>query len=151
MLKCLLPMKLTQKISQKHFIISHLLILIVGLIFLGGLYYILNIRYQASSKPFSAGPVTNLPKTLSLNLDHPDDNSLVYQSTTLISGTTIPNEDVLIYTDSQNMVIKSKKDGSFSSTLDLSIGENKVTVMVFDNTGKSKKEERMIYYSKEQL
>lgn len=144
-------MKLNKNLSTKQFIISQILLLIVGLTFLFGLFYILNIQYQISNKPFLNGPVTTTPKSLRLDLDHPDDDTLVFQDSILISGKTSPSKEVLIFTDTQNTVINSKKDGSFSLSLNLNEGENKITVVVFDQTGDSRSIERTVYYSKEKI
>jgi len=144
-------MKLNKKLSAGQFILSHFLILIVGLIFLSGLYYILNIQYQKSSNPFLNGPVTTTPKTLRLDLDHPDDDSLTYSSSIIVSGKTAPLKDVLIFTDSQNLVITSKKDGSFSTILDLDEGVNRIVAAVFDATGDTRSVERSVYYSREKI
>lgn len=151
MLKCFGIMKPAKKLSAKQFIISHLLILVVGLMFLFGLYYILNIQYQSSSNPFLSGPVTTAPKTLRLDLDHPDDDSLTHSSSIIVSGQTAPLKEVLIYTDSQDLVITSKKDGSFSTVLNLDEGVNRIVAAVFDATGDTKSAERTIYYSKEKI
>ena len=114
-------------------------------------YYILNIQYQKHDRPFLNGPVTTLPKTLRLDLDHPDDMSLTFQSSILVSGQAGPDREVLIFTDSQNLVLKSKNDGSFSVSLNLDEGENRIVAVVFDATGDSRSSERTIYYSKEKI
>ncbi len=144
-------MKLNKKIPTKHFIFSQILILIIGVAFLAGLYYILNIQYHHSTNPFLNGPVTTLPKSLRLSLDQPDDDSLTFQNSVIVSGQTAPAKDILIFTDSQNMMIQSKKDGSFSTVLNLDEGVNKITTVVFDATGDSRSLERTVYYSKEKL
>lgn len=140
-----------KKLSLKAFIISQVLILIIGLLFLGSLYYILNIQYQKSSNPFANGPVTTPPKTLVLDLSQPDEDSLVFKSYILVSGQTSPGKEVLVFTDSQNLVTKSKLNGSFSTTLELEEGVNKITVVAFDNNGESKQIQRTLYYSKEKI
>lgn len=144
-------MKLSKKIPAKHFYLSQILILIIGLALLAGLYYILNIQYQKPNNPFLAGPVTTAPKTLRLTLDNPDDDSLVFQSSVIVSGQTAPLKDVLIFTDSQDLVISSKKDGSFSTVINLDEGVNKITAVVFDATGDSRSVERTVFYSKDKL
>lgn len=144
-------MKLNKKLSTQQFILSHLFILIIGLTFLFGLYYILNIQYRKLDNPFQNGPITTLPKTLRLDLDYPDDMSLSFQSSTLVSGQTSPQSEILIFTDSQDIVINSKKDGSFSTLINLDEGENKITAVVFDPTGDFRKAERTVYYSKEKI
>ncbi len=151
MLKWTLSMKLKKKLSSKNFIVSHILILIVGLIFLGGLYYILNIQYKTSSDPFSAGPVTSKPKSFTLTLDQPADETLSYQVSILLSGKTSPRLQVLISTDTDDQVMESKSDGSFSVTLNLDEGVNNIKVAVFDLTGDIRETERLVYYSKEKL
>lgn len=140
-----------KKLSTKHFIISQIVILTCGLTFLFGLFYILNIQYQQSNKPFLNGPVTSLPKTLRMDLDHPDDDSLTFQKSIVVSGKTTPQREVLIFTNSQDKVITSKKDGSFSIVLDLDEGENKIVAVVFDILGDTKTAERSVYFSKEQI
>jgi len=144
-------MKLGRKLSTKFFIVSNLLILIIGLIFLFALHYILNIQYQKPSNPFMGGPVTTPPKTLRLDLDNPDSDTLTFQPSILISGKTSPLKEILIFTDSQNLVISSKKDGSFSQVLNLDEGENNITLTVFDTKGDARSETRTVYYSKEKL
>ena len=144
-------MKLSTKLSTKHFILSHILIFLAGLIFLGGLYYILNIQYQKPKGLFTGGPVTTLPKSLRLDLDQPDQDSLSNSESIIVSGKTGPGKEVLISTNTEDLVIKSKVDGSFSTLLNLDEGVNKITAVVFDTTGDSRSTERTVYYSKEKL
>ncbi len=140
-----------KRLSTKYFIFSQIAILFSGLLFLLGLYYILNIQYQKPANPFLNGPVTTLPKTLKLDLDDPENMTLTFQDSILISGHATPAKEVLIFTDSQNLVVKSKADGSFSTLLDLGEGVNNITVVVFDTTGDIKEAERTVYYSKEKI
>ncbi|MBI2196940.1 hypothetical protein HYU45_05020 [Candidatus Daviesbacteria bacterium] len=144
-------MKLTKKLSTKQFFISQILLLSFGLIFLAGLYYILNIQYQKPKGPFLAGPITTAPKTLRLDLDQPEQDSLFYSPEVLVSGKTGPGSLVLISTENFDSVIKSKPDGSFSTVLSLDEGVNKITAATFDSTGDSRSAERTVYYSKEKL
>lgn len=144
-------MKLGIKLSAKQFIISQFLILVGGLIFILGLYYILNIQNISPISPFAGGPVTTRPKTLRLDLDQPDDDTLSFQSSILISGKTASRAEVLILTDTQNLVLTSNLDGSFSTVLNLEQGVNEVTVVVFDRSGDSRSLEKSVYYSKEKL
>lgn len=144
-------MKLDKKLSGKHFTISILCILLAGLLFIFALYYLLNIQYQKPKKIFLNGPVTSVPKSLILNLDQPDDDTLTFQSSIIISGKTAPSSDVLISTDSKDLVIKSKMDGSFSTVLNLDEGLNKIMAVVFDSSGDSRSVQKSVYYSKEKI
>ncbi len=91
------------------------------------------------------------PKSLILDLDQPGDNLLTFQSSIIGSGKTAPAIDILISTDSNDLVIKSKIDGSFSTVLNLDESVNRITVAVFDATGDSRAAERTVYFSKEKI
>lgn len=150
MLKLLL-MKFNQKISLRIFIISHILILTGSLIFLGWLYFVLYLEYKPSLSSLGERIFTQKPKTKILDLDQPSDDSLSFDSSILVSGKTTPNVEVLIFSDSQDLVVKSKGDGSFTANLDLDEGVNKIFAVTFDENGQSKSVERLIYYSKGKL
>lgn len=143
--------KLTKKLTTKQFVLSQILILLVGLVFLGGLYYILNIEFQQPKGKFAQGPVTTSPKTLRIDLDQPDEDALFFESEIIVSGKVGPNSQVLIFSESEDLVIKSKPDGKFSTILKLDEGPNKITAVVFDTTGDFRLVERNVYYSKEKL
>lgn len=142
---------LNKKISKKTFVFFNILILILGLTFLVGLYYILNIQYQNLQTPFEKGPVTTLPKILRLEVQQPDNDIASYQGSIIVSGKTSPFVDVLIYSDTQNISLKSQPDGSFSTVFNLDEGVNQITIAVFDATGDSKSDTRSVYYSKEKI
>ncbi|MEK7617115.1 MAG: hypothetical protein AAB414_03600 [Patescibacteria group bacterium] len=144
-------MKLTKKLTTKQFVISQVAIFIISLIFLGGLYYILNVQYSQPKNRFAQGPVTIPPKTLRIDLDQPEEDTLVFDGEIIISGKTGPNLEVLIITDSEDLVVKSKPDGKFSTILKLDEGPNKITTAVFDAAGDSRSVERNVYYSKEKI
>ena len=110
-----------------------------------------NIQYQKPKDLFLNGPVTTLPKSLRLDLDQPDQDVLSFSSSIIVSGTTGPSKDVLISTDTNDFVIQSKVDGSFSTVLNLDEGINRIAVAVFDSTGDSRVAERTVYYSKEKI
>lgn len=144
-------MKLTRQLSGKEFVIYHILILAAGLCFIFGLYYILNIQYRQEQKPFQAGPVTTRPRSFTLDLDQPPDDTLTFSPQILLSGKTASRLEVLISTDSYDEVIISKNDGTFSQTINLEEGVNNIKVTVFDPTGDSRFAERTVYFSKEKI
>lgn len=110
-----------------------------------------NIQYQKPKELFLYGPVTTAPKSLRLDLDQPDEDTLSFSSSIIVSGTTGPKKDVLISTDTNDFVILSKSDGSFSTVLNLDEDINRITVVVFDTTGDSRIAKRTVYYSKEKI
>lgn len=141
-----------KKLSNKIFVFFSILTFISGLFFIGALYFIINIQYQTPTRYSKlAGPVTSPPKSLRIDLERPDDDTLSFDQSIIISGKTGPNLDVLITTDTKSLVIKSKPDGNFSLILDLDEGVNKITAAVFDATGDSRSEQRTVYYSKDKI
>lgn len=142
---------LLKKIPPKYFFLSQFAILFFGLLSIFIIHYIVNIQYKVSNNPFSQGPLTSLPKSFTLTLDQPFDNSLVFEDNLLISGKSNPNMKVLIYSDTLDLVVKTKSDGKFSQSLDLEEGVNNIKVVVFDEEGDSREESRTVYYSKEKI
>lgn len=144
---------MNKKLSVKIFIISQIIIFTFGLIFLAGLYYILNVAHQPLKGTYSSlgGPVTTKPTTLILELDGPDDNTLTFKPSLIVSGKTLPNLDVLISSNSDDQVVQTKTDGGFTATIDLKEGINNLSATVFDKTGDQKTIDRTIYYSKEKI
>lgn len=119
---------------------------------MASLYYYLNVRYQPSSNPYSLGlPVTSAPKSLRLDLDQPDDDLLTFTKQVIVSGQTGPGMDILISSESYDLVIKSSPEGKFSTIFDLSEGVNEISVVVFDATGDTRSAERTVYYSEEKI
>lgn len=144
-------MKLGKKLSTKYFILSHLLILVIGLTFLGSLHYMVNIQYQQPKNVFLNGPVTTPPKSLRFDLDQPDQDVLIFTPSIIVSGKTSPGREILISTDTTDLVIKSELDGSFSTVLNLDEGVNRITAVVFDSTGDFRSAERTVYFSKDKI
>lgn len=143
--------KLSKKLSLKTFILSQILILIFSLTFLASLYYILNIQYREDLSYAKKGPVTSLPKSLRLELEQPADDTLVFAPSVIVSGKTGPKSLVLLFSDTQNVVIESNSKGAFSTVLKLDEGVNNLTAVVFDASGDSRSDERTVYYSKEKI
>lgn len=150
MLKCL-NMKLGKILFTQSFFLFIFFVLITGLISIGVLYYVLNTQYQKPKNPFINGPITKVPKTLRLDLDQPDQDLLSFSPSIVVSGKTNPLKEVLISTEEDDLVIKSKRDGSFSTVLNLSEGINTITVASFDLNGETKSLERTVFYSKEKI
>lgn len=143
---------MSKLLSTKTFIISQSLILVISLIFLGLLHYLVNIQYQ-ENQVFSLkrGPVTRPPATLTLEVSSPDENSLVFEPQILISGKTLPNLQVIISSEYEDIITQVKPDGRFSADFPLKEGVNNIEVVVFDRDGEQKFLKRLVFYSKEKI
>jgi len=86
-----------------------------------------------------------------LELNNPDNDLLVFNKELEISGKTIPNSYVLVTNMSDDIVIKSRSDGSFSGEFELSDGVNEIKIISFDQNGEQKEVERAVYFSKEKI
>ncbi len=144
-------MKLTRKLSIKQFIFSQIIILLLGLLFLGGIFYITDLQYQKPKQYSLSGPVTRAPSILTLELNTPDDNSAVFDSSLLISGKTQGNIQVLISSLDSDLVTESKPDGSFSVTFPLEEGLNEIKIIAINQKNEQSQIDRSIYYSKEKI
>jgi hypothetical protein len=135
------------KLANKTFVLSVTLILIIGLAGIFGLSYFLN---SERPKGISLGPVTSAPASLTLELNSPDDDLLVFNSSIVVSGKTLAKLPVLVTSESEDLVIESRADGSFSTDFTLTPGVNEITVATFED-GQQRELKRTVFYSKEKI
>lgn len=145
-------MAMSKKLSTKTFLISQFLILIFGIAFIFGLNYLMNpFTKVAKTTTLSGGPVTSTPASLTLEITAPDDELLVFNSNLIINGKTLPKLNVLISSATEDLVVESKSDGSFTADLTLALGVNEISIVVFDEKGSIREIKRTIFYSKEKI
>jgi len=137
-------------LSTKIFIISHIAILLSGLFFFGGLYYIL-YQEKFQTVPVEYNPVTKEPVSLFLEVSSPEDEVLVYEDNIIISGTTGSDATVIISSQDHDIGLQASKDGEFNKVFQLSPGANIIEITVFDSEGSSKTVTRSAYYSDEKI
>ncbi|MDO8639089.1 MAG: hypothetical protein Q7R43_05940 [Candidatus Daviesbacteria bacterium] len=137
-------------LSQKLFIISMCLIFIIGLGYIFALYFILNPQVPKENL-ITSQPVTHEPVSSSLDITSPNDNLLVFNEDLLIYGNTSLGNIIIISSDTTDSAIYPNSDGNFSLTYKLTPGINDLTINAFDKMGNNKKEERMVYFSKEKI
>ena len=143
--------KLTKKLSNTTFFVSQIFILIFALIFLGVLHYVVNIQYVKSNKYALRGPVTTAPTILTLEITNPDDNLIIFDSPYLITGKASPKATILISSETEDMIVSAKTDGSFSINFPLIEGPNKISIIAFNQKGEERSIERIVYFSKEKI
>lgn len=142
------------ELSLKTFVVSHFIILLAALIVLGWLYYILyDIKVPFASKSISEDykPVTSAPSSFNLELNNPEDNSLVFDKSIVMSGKTSPLSTVVISVNDVDTALESNTQGDFSKLLVLTPGLNRLAVDAFDSQGNTKQIQRMVYFSEEKL
>lgn len=137
-------------LSTKAFVISHAIILLAGLLFFAGLYYIL-YQDKFSAQDLNYNPVTKEPVSLFLEISNPEDEALVYEDNILISGKTGSDLTVIISSNSNDAGLQSGKDGQFSKVLSLDKGVNIIEITAFDSEGNSKTVVKSVYFSEEEI
>lgn len=139
-----------RELSFKTFLISHLGILILGLIFLGSLYYILYFdRSPLNLKNYD--PVTREPISFDLEISNPEDNSLVFDPNIIISGKTDPKSTVLISNNQKDTGVEADQDGSFTKVITLTPGVNYLSISAFERKGSIKTKKLTVFYSEVSL
>lgn len=143
--------RLFEPISNKSFIISQIVILSVGLIFAGLMYFFLQKPLDKHNDFANYIPVTTEPISFSLDLTAPNNNLVVFNDQVLINGTSSPNTTIMISTDDTDQALTANTKGEFSQTISLNPGLNTILINAFDNNGNNKAEIRNVYYSEEKL
>lgn len=138
-----------QEISIKTFIVSHLTMLLLSLVFLGGVYYILNQDNRNWVSEYT--PVTQAPSSFSLEINNPDDNLLTFDKNLTISGKSAPKATIIVSTQTLDSGLEANIKGDFLKIIPLTVGLNKITITAFDSQGNQKQAEKMVYYSEEKL
>jgi hypothetical protein len=127
------------------------IVIIIGAGALGGYYFYNQIKPSSNNTQLMNEPVTSAPVSITLEVSSPDEDTLSFEPSVLISGKTVANSPVLISSKSSDLVVTSKSDGSFSTLMDLSEGTNNIQITTFDKNGEKKDINRAVYYSKEKI
>lgn len=140
------------EISTKNFIISQFLLFVLCLSFFLGIYIYLNKdNPKVNFKNYY--PVTRKPTSLSLEINNPDDEIIVYDKNLVISGSTEPFTTLVISNLAldENIGLEANQKGEFSKIIPLEIGVNILKLTAFDSSGNSKEETLTIYYTQEKI
>lgn len=139
-----------RELSFKTFLISHLGILLAGLIFLGSIYYILYFDKNPLNLQ-NYNPVTKQSISFDLEVNSPEDNSLVFEPSIVVSGKTDPLSTVIISNNQKNVGMEADNNGSFTKVITLDSGVNYLSISAFDPKGNIKTEQLTVYYSQDTL
>lgn len=137
-------------LSTKTFVLSHLTLLIIALVFFAGLYYILYPEKFKEAVP-QYNPVTKEPVSLFLELTSPEDDILSNDASVVISGRTSPNATVIISSNDNDSGLESGNDGQFSKVFPLSDGPNIIEITAIDSEGNSKSVTKSIFFTEEKI
>ncbi len=75
---------------------------------------------------------------LTLDLINPKDGELAVNDEILITGKTLPGATVAVFDEIDEATVVSNQDGSFETTLKLTMGINSITVTSYTDDGEEK-------------
>ena len=103
-------------------------------------------------KKIAVSPSTNQSNNaLYVKVTSPTDESLTNKRTLQITGTTNPNNLVIVSTNLQDVEGKPTQDGNFAITIDIDAGPNVIITRSIAPNGDSVKDIRMVTYSTEEF
>lgn len=101
---------------------------------------------------FNIKKPTPTPKpTIFLTIDTPNDESVTANPTVTISGKTTPDATIIINNTDTDQVVNPSATGNYSITLDLSSGENLITITAVAADGSEINKKLTLTYSTEQF
>lgn len=109
---------------------------------------------QALKKPTAEkAPLTQEKTTpastteLSLSLSSPENNSISSEETIEVSGKTNPRVVVVILYPEGEKILEADENGSFSTEISLTGGENEISISAYDKEGNEIKKNLTVVYS----
>lgn len=139
--------------KQERVILSFIMVL-VGLLVAGVAFYLYQgTKTIPASKLKTVTVVSPTPSAspsgVYLNIDSPQDESVVDNKVLTVSGKTIPGATVVILTSSSKQVVQPSQAGDFSTTINLDDGTNLLQVTSFGTDGLSTTVVKTVTYSTE--
>jgi Glucodextranase, domain B len=139
--------------KQERVILSFIMVLI-GLLVAGVAFYLYQGTKTIPASKLRTVSVTKPSPTVAplgvyLNVDSPQDESVVGDKVLSISGKTVPGATVVILTSSSHQVVQPSQQGDFSTTINLDDGENLIRIISFGPDGLSTTVERTVTFSTE--
>jgi hypothetical protein len=136
-------------LSFGQFLVSQFIIILLAVMFIGGMYLILN-PLKPTIDPFKS-PVTQAPVSLYLDINNPENESVSFDQSIILSGKTTPKASIIISSADYDLGVDANEFGDFSTVFPLAVGPNQIHIQVFDSMGNTKSVVRSVYYSQEKL
>lgn len=92
-------------------------------------------------------PVTESALTVS----EPKDETITTKRSVTVKGETLPENTVIISSNQEDVTITPESDGSFTATVTIDAGVNKLIITAIDSEGNSIKETRIVSFSSEEF
>lgn len=94
---------------------------------------------------------TPTPLPILLKIEKPQDESIIDQAKTLLSGRSDPRAILAIFTEEDELIIEADQEGKFETEIELIEGANEITVIAFDEEGNEASQSMTVVYSTAEL
>lgn len=135
---------------KKEVLIAILIGFGLGLVIMYGLYRLriaMTDKPQAIEEIVKTTPSPTAEAEAIIALHSPEDGSIQTETTTTITGTTVPNSYVVIFVNEEDFITTADESGNFTLEAKLEMGSNVIAVHVVDNDGNTYTKERTVIVS----
>lgn len=94
---------------------------------------------------------TPTPLPIFLEIERPQDESIIEEEKTILSGKSDPHAILAIFTKEDELIIEANDEGRFETEIKLVEGANKITVIAFDDEGNEASKSMTIVFSTAEL
>ncbi len=141
---------------KKEMIISVLVGLFFGLIIVYGVYTAQSSlsKNNQTTEELGVSPSPDDSEEEiggNLSLHSPEDEIIVNEPLTTVTGTTLANSYVVIFINDEEHITNANESGNFSIEGELELGSNIIEVHVIDEDGKTIVKERTVIYTTKPL
>jgi len=139
---------------KKEIVIAILIGLSLGLFITYGVYQAktgIDKKADQDQKNLALTPAPDQEFAGELILNSPANEIIQTETTTSVSGTTLPNSFVVIFVGNVEKITTADESGNFSVEVELESGANIITVVVLDENGRSISLNRTVIVSDEPL
>lgn len=128
-----------QNLPQKKITPKKELVLGLGALVMIVVLSLVYVKWFSPKTPIPVVPTAEqTTKVLTLSLESPTDGELAVNDEILVSGKTLPNTTVVVFTENDETSFESDAAGYFESTIKLINGINQLVVTAFADDGQEK-------------
>lgn len=139
--------------KQERVILSFIMVLI-GLLVAGVAFYLYQGTKTIPASKLKPVSITNpsptpIASSTYLSIQNPTDESVVDNKILTVSGKTTPDATIIVLTNADQKVVQPSGEGDFSTTINLSDGQNLIQIIAIASDGQSATVQKTVTYSTE--
>lgn len=110
-----------------------------------------NKEITSSSAITPKKPAPEPKNDISLTITSPKNETVTQNRTIQVKGSTDPENIIIISTNQEDIAISPTSNGSFSASISIDSGENKLIITAIDTHGNSKKITQTVSFSSDEF